>query len=318
MKYALFEFVNEKACEIGETQWITREDPETFQNINWDVEKEIIVAWPTEFSKVSKKIVKGSIDPLKVSTTTCVARVLKFSDDYESIRQHMTRYIETGSIATPSHGRGQRTSQKTSRYDDSNEESEQERSPKRQKRQQHSRNDSTSDAAIQALKAKYNFHNNKVLCASQSQSAETEDNNTTNDDQIKELKKENHDLQQEIKKTKKLHICMALLTTSKVLFFFLILLPMILPNFAFFLLNEAMFCKLTISIFLKLALSAIPSLPGIVTDLRKQVEKLKDGNSSSISSSSGSLHNSPLSAGTLSRSPSLKESANSDDESDVW
>ncbi len=90
---------------------------------------------------------------------------------------------------------------------------------------------------------------------------------------------------------------------------------MILANFAFFLLNEAMFCKLTISIFLKLALSAIPSLPGIVTDLRKQVEKLKDGNSSSISS--GTLHNSPLSTGTLSRSPSLKESANSDDEFDV-
>ena len=79
MKYALFEFVNEKACEIGETRWITREDPETFQNSSWDVEKEIIVAWPTEFSKVSKKIVKGSIEPLKVSTTTCVARVLKFS-----------------------------------------------------------------------------------------------------------------------------------------------------------------------------------------------------------------------------------------------
>ena len=50
-----------------------------------------------------------------------------YLDDYESIRQHMTRYIETGSIATPSHGRGQRTSQKTSRYDDSDEESERER-----------------------------------------------------------------------------------------------------------------------------------------------------------------------------------------------
>ena len=32
---------------------------------------------------------------------------LMFSDDYESIRQHMKQYIETGSTTTPSHGRGQ-------------------------------------------------------------------------------------------------------------------------------------------------------------------------------------------------------------------
>jgi hypothetical protein len=50
-----------------------------------------------------------------------------YLDDYESVRQHMKRYIETGSTATPSHGRGQRTSQKTTRYDESGEESEEER-----------------------------------------------------------------------------------------------------------------------------------------------------------------------------------------------
>ena len=79
MKYALFEFVNEKACEVGETRWITRENPENFNNKTWDTDREVMVSWPLEFTKVSKKIVKGSIDPLTVSTTRCVARVLKFS-----------------------------------------------------------------------------------------------------------------------------------------------------------------------------------------------------------------------------------------------
>lgn len=80
MKYALFAFVNERlACEIGETRWIIREDPQTFKNIGWDPEKQVMVTWPNEFNKVSKKIVKGSIDPLSIQTTTCVAKVLKFS-----------------------------------------------------------------------------------------------------------------------------------------------------------------------------------------------------------------------------------------------
>ena len=82
MKYACFEFVSEKSCEVGETRWIMREDPEGFKNIGWDAEKEVMVAWPTKFHKVSKKIVKGSIDPSMVTKTTCVARVLKFSGKY--------------------------------------------------------------------------------------------------------------------------------------------------------------------------------------------------------------------------------------------
>lgn len=79
MKYAFFEFVTEKSCEVGETRWILREDPAGFKNIGWDTEKEVMVTWPTKFNKLSKKIVKGSIDPSTVTTTTCVARVLKFS-----------------------------------------------------------------------------------------------------------------------------------------------------------------------------------------------------------------------------------------------
>ena len=79
MKYALFEFVTEKSCEIGETRWIMREDAEKFENNCWDWDKEVMVAWPRKFSKVHKKIIKGSIDPLSLTTTTCVAKVLKFS-----------------------------------------------------------------------------------------------------------------------------------------------------------------------------------------------------------------------------------------------
>ena len=59
MKYALFEFVNEKSCEVGETRWITREDSEEFENDGWDWEKTIIVAWPRDFSKVHKKIINS-------------------------------------------------------------------------------------------------------------------------------------------------------------------------------------------------------------------------------------------------------------------
>ena len=60
MKYALFEFVTEKACEIGEMPWILRENPETFKNIGWDFTKEVMIAWPNEFSKISNRIIKGS------------------------------------------------------------------------------------------------------------------------------------------------------------------------------------------------------------------------------------------------------------------
>ena len=47
-----------------------------------------------------------------------------FPDDYETIRQHMKRHIETGSTNTPCHGRGQRTSRKNSRFDEFEEEPE--------------------------------------------------------------------------------------------------------------------------------------------------------------------------------------------------
>jgi hypothetical protein len=39
-----------------------------------------------------------------------------FIDDYETIRLHMVRYIETGSVKTPSHGRGKRNTKPNVRY----------------------------------------------------------------------------------------------------------------------------------------------------------------------------------------------------------
>lgn len=51
MKYALFEFVSEElAVEIGETRWIIRDDPKKFENESWDWQKEVMVAWPKEFT----------------------------------------------------------------------------------------------------------------------------------------------------------------------------------------------------------------------------------------------------------------------------
>ena len=79
MKYALFEFVSEKSCEVGETRWIVRENSETFNNSQWDWEKEVMVSWPQEFAKINKKIIKNSIDPKTLPTTTCVAKVIQFS-----------------------------------------------------------------------------------------------------------------------------------------------------------------------------------------------------------------------------------------------
>ncbi len=79
MKYALFEFANEKACEVGETRWILRENLDTFKNVGWDCNKDVMVAWPKEFAKIHKRIIKGSLDPSALETKTCVAKVLKFS-----------------------------------------------------------------------------------------------------------------------------------------------------------------------------------------------------------------------------------------------
>ena len=85
MKYALFEFTNEKACEVGETRWILRENPDTFKNVGWDDEKDVMVAWPCDFTKIHKKIIKGSLDPEALETKTCVAKVKKFSGKSESV-----------------------------------------------------------------------------------------------------------------------------------------------------------------------------------------------------------------------------------------
>ena len=82
MKYALFEFVNEKSCEVGETRWITKQDSEKFDNDSWDCKKTVIVAWPRDFSKIYKKMIKQSIDPELIPTTSCVARVLQFRGKY--------------------------------------------------------------------------------------------------------------------------------------------------------------------------------------------------------------------------------------------
>ena len=77
MKYALFDFIEEKCCEIGESRWIIGEDRESFDNNNWVSNKIVMVKWPKDFS--SNKILKLSIDPELVQTKTFAVRVVKFS-----------------------------------------------------------------------------------------------------------------------------------------------------------------------------------------------------------------------------------------------
>ena len=84
MKYAVFEFVSDPVptCEVGETAWIIREDPNLFDNESWDFDREVMVAWPCNYKKVAKKIVKSSVDPASISTKRCVAKVVKFNGTF--------------------------------------------------------------------------------------------------------------------------------------------------------------------------------------------------------------------------------------------
>lgn len=41
-----------------------------------------MVAWPNDFAKIHKRIVKNSIDPKSLPTTTCVAKVIQFSGKF--------------------------------------------------------------------------------------------------------------------------------------------------------------------------------------------------------------------------------------------
>ena len=67
---------------LGKCAWILREGPKKFENDSWDWQKEVMVAWPNDFAKIHKRIVKNSIDPKLLPTTTCVAKVIQFSGKF--------------------------------------------------------------------------------------------------------------------------------------------------------------------------------------------------------------------------------------------
>ena len=60
---------------------ITRRS-EKFENDSWDWHKKVMVAWPNDFAKIHKRIVKNRIDPKSLPTTTCVAKVIQFSGKF--------------------------------------------------------------------------------------------------------------------------------------------------------------------------------------------------------------------------------------------
>lgn len=78
MKWAIFEF-DDNTCEVGETSWIVNEDKEKFTNDLWLSSTEIIVKWPKDFSKVSRKLGKTPVNMNVVASILCTATIVKFS-----------------------------------------------------------------------------------------------------------------------------------------------------------------------------------------------------------------------------------------------
>jgi hypothetical protein len=50
---------------------------------------------------------------------------IPLTDDYETIRLHLSQYCDTGSLKTPNHGRGKRILRPNGRYTNSDDEDEQ-------------------------------------------------------------------------------------------------------------------------------------------------------------------------------------------------
>lgn len=75
MKFALFDFVDEGSCEIGESSWIVGEDPKLLDNDKWISNKIIVVKWPKDY----KRLMKSSTDINSVEGKSYAAMVIKFS-----------------------------------------------------------------------------------------------------------------------------------------------------------------------------------------------------------------------------------------------
>ena len=83
MKFALFEFVEDKSCAVGKSEWIIGQD-DSFDYEDWVKSTEVLVNWPKQFKdylKWSNKSGKCSIDP-ECEMNSFVARILKFSGKF--------------------------------------------------------------------------------------------------------------------------------------------------------------------------------------------------------------------------------------------
>ena len=79
MKYALFDFTDDKSCAVGEARWIVDEDSSQLNNNQWVFHKEVLVDWPCDYQRLLKKITKGSVDVSQVKSKRWAAKVVKFS-----------------------------------------------------------------------------------------------------------------------------------------------------------------------------------------------------------------------------------------------
>lgn len=81
MKFAIFEF-DDTACEVGETSWIVNEDTDKFTNKLWSPSTEVVVKWPKDFGKISRKLGKTPINIDEMSSILCTATIAKFNGEY--------------------------------------------------------------------------------------------------------------------------------------------------------------------------------------------------------------------------------------------
>ena len=84
MQYAVFEFVEDKSCAVGETRWISGEDNDKLTNEKWFFNKEILLRWPCDSTRILKRLGKTPID-LEVETKMYSAKIVKLSGKFYSI-----------------------------------------------------------------------------------------------------------------------------------------------------------------------------------------------------------------------------------------
>ncbi|XP_070545311.1 BEN domain-containing protein 6-like isoform X2 [Ptychodera flava] len=87
-RFALYDFYDEAAVEVGETKWMEDVDGYDLRCDVFDYDKEVIVRWPAKGRRGGK-------------ITRCAAKVLKLSDNRAELVQLMNHLIKEGFCGKP-------------------------------------------------------------------------------------------------------------------------------------------------------------------------------------------------------------------------